>query len=158
MTFLLTSQLSASIRTVGLVLLIATALMLPQNVNSTTPAPADSYKRVSFGVLGLYVPGSPPPKKVLELDGQNIEMLGFLAAINQLEDMEEFIISKVPPLNCYCHPATKVNEMLMVRTPKGKGIDFKSGIVKIRGTLHVSKNIKSEFDGPMYELECHEVL
>lgn len=131
-----------------------TAAVLLAGPDKDTP----KYKRVSWRTLRLYIPGHKPPDKVAELDGQKIEIIGFLAALTQLEDMEEFVLSVTPPMNCYCHPAMRVNEALYVKMKDGETIDYKAGLVKLRGTLKVTMDIKYEYDDVMYTLECDEVL
>ncbi len=141
----------------GSALLLIFALM-QISVHALPPLPKSDYKRISFRTLRLYIPGRTPPSKVQKLNNKKVELLGFLAATNSLEDMEEFVLSATPPLNCYCHPAMRNNETIMVHMNGGKKIDYRSGIVKVRGTLRVATDVKSEYDDVMYTLECDEVI
>lgn len=117
-----------------------------------------TYQRVPFKVLRLYAPGSKVPERVRALDGQYVEVLGFMSALTQLESINEFVLAASPPMNCYCHPPLRINEMLLVHMKKGRTTEFKPGVVKIRGKLTVNMNVTDEFADVMYTVECEEVL
>ncbi len=117
-----------------------------------------AYQRVAFKVLRLYNPGQKPPKEVSELHGKKVEILGFMSALTQLDEIDEFLLASSPPMNCYCHPPLRVNEIVLVHMNKGKTADYKAGVVKVRGTLKVNTNVQDEFADVMYTIECEEVL
>ncbi|MCS6807268.1 MAG: DUF3299 domain-containing protein [Bacteroidota bacterium] len=119
---------------------------------------ATSYQTLSFRTLRLYIPGKKPPQEVLEFNGKNVEIIGFMAALTQLEDIDEFVLASSPPMNCFCHPPLRVNEVIFVQMRKGKVTQYKGGIVRVRGKLIVNTNVTDEFADIMYTIECDEVL
>lgn len=125
---------------------------------ATALAQQKTYQRVPFKTLRLYSPGSKVPERIRALDGQYVEILGFMSALTQLEDINEFVLASSPPMNCFCHPPLRINEMLLVHMRKGITTEFKAGVVKIRGKLTVNMNVTDEFADVMYTVECDEVL
>jgi hypothetical protein len=128
---------------------------------ATTYIANNAYKRISFRTLRLYSPESPPPKDVRELDGQKIEIMGFMAALMQLEDIDEFVLGSSPPMNCFCHPPGGVNELVLVEMRAGKRLPrYLSGVVSVRGTLKVNMRItpSNQYSEIMYSIVADEVL
>lgn len=117
-----------------------------------------SYEQLSFRTLRLYVPGKKPPQEVMALNGKNIEIMGFMSALTQLEDITEFVLAASPPMNCFCHPPLRVNEVIFIQMNKGKKTDYKGGVVKVRGRIEVNTNVMDEFADVMYTIHCDEVL
>jgi hypothetical protein len=132
---------------------------LPVTHWSSAPiTPAASYEPLSFRTLRLYIPGRKPPQEVLAMNGKSIEIMGFMSALTQLEDITEFVLASSPPMNCFCHPPLRVNEVIFIQMNKGKKTDFKGGVVKVRGRLEVNANVQDEFADVMYTIYCDEVL
>jgi len=121
-------------------------------------AAVPSYEILSFRTLRLYLPGKKPPAEVAAWNGKNVEIMGFMSALTQLEDITEFVLASSPPMNCFCHPPLRVNEVIFVQMNKGKKTDYKGGVVKIRGRLEVNTNVQDEFADIMYTVYCDEVL
>lgn len=115
------------------------------------------YKPLSFELLRSYIPGQEPPNAVKELDGANVEVKGFMSAILELQDMKEFVVSFMPPIGCFCHPAMRINEAVYVQMPEGETINFSQGFIVVQGTLSVNQNIQDEFDDVMYTLKLHRI-
>lgn len=130
-----------------------TESLLPSSMLVTT-----SYQQLSFRTLRAYLPGKKPPQEVMELNGKSVEIMGFMAALTQLEEIDEFVLSSSPPMNCFCHPPLRVNEVIFVQMKKGKKTDYKGGVVRIRGKLTVNTNVTDEFADIMYTVECDEVV
>jgi hypothetical protein len=120
--------------------------------------PSSGYQTLSFRTLRLYIPGKKPPQDVLEFNGKNVEIMGFMAALTQLEDIDEFVLASSPPMNCFCHPPLRVNEVVFVQMKKGKYAQYKGGVVRVRGKLTVNLNVGDEFADIMYTIECDEVV
>ena len=118
----------------------------------------NTYQRVAFKTLRTYNPGQKPPKEVTDLHGKKVEILGFMSALTQLDDIDEFLLASSPPMNCFCHPPLRVNEIILVHMNKGRTTEYKPGVVKIRGVLKVNAKVQDEFADVMYTLECEEVL
>ncbi|TAE28208.1 MAG: DUF3299 domain-containing protein [Candidatus Kapaibacterium sp.] len=117
-----------------------------------------AYQQLSFRTLRTYLPGKKPPQEIMELNGKSVEIMGFMAALTQLEEIDEFVLSSSPPMNCFCHPPLRVNEVIFVQMKKGKKTDYKGGVVRIRGKLVVNTSVTDEFADIMYTVECDEVL
>ncbi len=115
-------------------------------------------QNVSFRTLRLYVPGQQPPKEVKELNGKRVEVMGFMSALTQLEDIEEFVLASSPPMNCFCHPPLRVNEVVLISMKKGLKTNYKGGVVKVRGRLEVNYSVQDEFADVMYTIVADEVL
>jgi hypothetical protein len=125
---------------------------------STTARAGTIYEPLSFRTLRLYIPGRKPPQEVVAMNGRSIEIMGFMSALTQLEDITEFVLASSPPMNCFCHPPLRVNEVIFIQMNKGKKTDFKGGVVKVRGRLEVNANVQDEFADVMYTIYCDEVL
>jgi hypothetical protein len=119
---------------------------------------ASTYEQLSFRTLRLYIPGKKPPQEVVLWNGKSVEIMGFMSALTQLEDITEFVLASSPPMNCFCHPPLRVNEVVFIQMNKGKKTDFKGGVVKVRGRLEVNTNVSDEFADVMYTIYCDEVL
>jgi hypothetical protein len=117
-----------------------------------------NYEQLSFRTLRLYIPGRKPPQEVVLINGKSVEIMGFMSALTQLEDITEFVLASSPPMNCFCHPPLRVNEVIFVQMNKGKKTDYKGGVVKVRGRLEVNTNVSDEFADVMYTIYCEEVL
>ena len=145
------------VRTFGLLVLVLMTCAAPFVCGNARPAQT-GYQRVAFKTLRLYNPGQKPPKEVAELHGKKVEILGFMSALTQLDEIDEFLLASSPPMNCFCHPPLRVNEIVLVHMNRGKTADYKPGVVKVRGTLKVNTNVQDEFADVMYTIECEEVL
>lgn len=135
---------------------VALAVLLPLRAPTM-----EAYQRVSFRTLRLYFPGNPPPTDVRNLNKQKVEIMGFMAALNQLEDIDEFVLSSAPPMNCFCHPPGQVNELILVEMKKGSTLpNYKGGVVRVRGTLIINLNLKldNQYSEVMYTIVADEVL
>jgi hypothetical protein len=126
---------------------------------SASLAPAlNTYQTLSFRTLRLYIPGKKPPQDVMEFNGKSVEIMGFMAALTQLEDIDEFVLASSPPMNCFCHPPLRVNEVVFVQMKKGKLTQYKGGVVRVRGKLIVNTSVGDEFADIMYTIGCDEVV
>jgi hypothetical protein len=138
-------------------------ISLPSNIlhgiapNSPEALEENKYERISFRMLRVYIPGTEPPESVKELDGKRIEILGFMSSLTQLDDIDEFVLASAPPMNCFCHPPGSVNSMIYVVMNDGKTTEYRSGVMKVRGTLRVNFDVQDEFSDVMYTIECDEV-
>lgn len=134
------------------------AYSAPMHSLTASIAPVlNTYQTLSFRTLRLYIPGKKPPQDVMEFNGKSVEVMGFMAALTQLEDIDEFVLASSPPMNCFCHPPLRVNEVVFVQMKKGKLTQYKGGVVKVRGKLVVNTNVGDEFADIMYTIECDEV-
>ena len=139
----------------ALAMLITGSLLVP--TETARGAASNNYQRVSFQVLKRYKPGKRVPQEVEMLNGKNVEVLGFMAALTQLEDIDEFVLSSAPPLNCYCAPPLFINEVISVKMSGRKRVSYKGGVVKVKGRLVVNTEIRDEFTDVMYTLRADAV-
>jgi hypothetical protein len=154
-------KFSAQRRMIACFLVLFGALFLIVSHASAEPPVsliANTYQQLSFRTLRTYLPGKKPPQEVMEMNGKSVEIMGFMAALTQLEEIDEFVLSSSPPMNCFCHPPLRVNEVIFVQMKKGKKTEYKGGVVRIRGKLVVNTNVTDEFADIMYTVECEEVL
>ena len=114
--------------------------------------PNEPFSRITFRQLRTYVPGNDVPPDVRDLDGKNIEILGFMTPLNSLDNIEEFLLCSAPPLSCYCAPPIFINEIIYVKLQNIK-TDFKTGAIKVKGQMHVNMNIKDEYSDVIYTLD-----
>jgi hypothetical protein len=139
-------------------LALCSMLLALETGNASIPAPTTAYQQLSFRTLRLYLPGKKPPQEVMEMNGKSVEVMGFMAALTQLEEIDEFVLASSPPMNCFCHPPLRVNEVVFVQMKKGKKTEYKGGVVRVRGKLIVNTTVTDEFADIMYTIECEEVL
>jgi hypothetical protein len=171
MKFLLSQPLQQPVQSHLVVMMVSVLLLaLPVQASAfhaltkslapllTTSVSATAYQQLSFRTLRLYIPGKKPPQDVMEYNGKSVEVMGFMAALTQLEEIDEFVLASSPPMNCFCHPPLRVNEVVFVQMKKGKKTDYKGGVVRIRGKLTVNMNVGDEFADIMYTIECDEIV
>jgi hypothetical protein len=142
----------------GVLLAFSLMLIAVETGNARIPMPTTAYQQLSFRTLRLYLPGKKPPQEVMEMNGKSVEVMGFMAALTQLEEIDEFVLASSPPMNCFCHPPLRVNEVVFVQMKKGKKTEYKGGVVRVRGKLIVNTTVTDEFADIMYTIECEEVL
>lgn len=138
------------------VLLASLGLLVPAGSNDAFGGAEANYQKVSFQVLKRYKPGRPVPTEIAALNGKNIEVLGFMAALTQLDGIEEFVLASSPPLNCYCAPPLFINEVIAVKMTR-KPTRYKAGVVKVRGKLIVNMKIRDEFTDVMYTVRADAI-
>lgn len=126
------------------------------NTPKTDFTPIDTSKpfnRLTFRVLRTYVPGQPVPKDIKELDGKNVEILGFMTPLNALEKMDEFLLCSQPPLSCYCAPPIFINEIIYVKLENGVKTDYLTGAVTVKGRIKINMDAKDEYSDIIYTIE-----
>lgn len=156
----MTTNLRISLNSILIGFCVAICVMLTatETSNASISTPTTAYQQISFRTLRLYLPGKKPPQEVMEMNGKSVEVMGFMAALTQLEEIDEFVLASSPPMNCFCHPPLRVNEVVFVQMKKGKKTEYKGGVVRVRGKLIVNTSVTDEFADIMYTIECEEVL
>ncbi len=114
--------------------------------------PNEPFNKITFRQLRTYVPGKDVPQDVKDLDGKNVEILGFMTPLNSLDNIEEFLLCSAPPLSCYCAPPIFINEIIYVKLQNIKS-DFKTGAIRVKGQMHVNMNVKDEYSDVIYTLD-----
>ena len=96
---------------------------------------------LSFDVLKkwTYVEGKTPvPDFIRSLDGKNVEMTGYMLALNTVDNIRSFIL--MPSLfgRCYGQPPA-VNHVVLVKMVGGKSATYFDDVVRVRGRFHCSE-------------------
>lgn len=126
------------------------------NTPKTDFTPIDTSKpfnKLTFRVLRTYIPGQPIPQDIKNLEGKNVEILGFMTPLNALEKMDEFLLCSQPPLSCYCAPPIFINEIIYVKLVNGVKTDFLTGAVSVKGRIKINMDAKDEYSDIIYTIE-----
>lgn len=118
--------------------------------------PNAPFTKLTFRMLRTYIPGKALPEDIKKLNGNNVEILGFMTPLNALENMDEFLLCSAPPLNCYCAPPIFINEIIYVKLID-KRTDFKTGAVRIKGQFHVNTEVKDEYSDIIYSIIASDI-
>ena len=101
------------------------------------------FNKVTFRQLRTYIPGKEVPKEVKDLEGKNVNIMGFMTPLNALENMDEFLLCSAPPLSCYCAPPIFINEIIYVKLTNGVKTDYKTGVVNIKGRFKLTLMLRT---------------
>jgi len=126
------------------------------NTPKTDFIPVDTtqpFNKITFRQLRTYVPGQTVPQEIKDIDGKNVNIIGFMTPLNALEKMDEFLLCSAPPLSCYCAPPIFINEIIYVKLTNGVKTDFKTGVVKIQGRFKVNLDVKDEYSDIIYSID-----
>jgi hypothetical protein len=141
-------------------------LNMVQNAMASAPAaavaadPADSkYSRLQFDTLKswTYIEGKTPiPDFIQKLNGQNIEMVGFMMPLSEVKNITEFIL--VPSLwgCCYGQPPA-VNHVVVVRMPPGQTTKFFNDVIRVRGKFAVGETKQDGYTVSLYVLTVDKI-
>ncbi len=78
------------------------------------------------------------------LDGKEVTLLGFMAPIDQFQDVSYFMLLPVP-IECFFCSAPPMREIMYVELVQGKRADIVNEPVAITGTLTLSREAGSQF-------------
>ena len=123
-------------------------------------APADSkYTRLQFDTLKswTYIEGKTPiPDFIKKLDGQDIEMVGFMMPLSEVKNITEFIL--VPSLwgCCYGQPPA-VNHVVVVKMPPGQTTKFFNDVIRVRGKFSVGETKQDGYTVSLYVLTVDKI-
>lgn len=130
---------------------------IPLPNNSAKPFdPNQPFTKLTFRMLRTFIPGKTLPEDLKNLNGNNVEILGFMTPLNALENMDEFLLCSAPPLNCYCAPPVFINEIIYVKL-MDKKTDFKTGAVRIKGQFHVNTDVTDEYSDIIYSINASDI-
>jgi hypothetical protein len=122
--------------------------------------PSDSkYTRLQFDTLKswTYIEGKTPiPDFIKKLDGQNIEMVGFMMPLSEVKNITEFIL--VPSLwgCCYGQPPA-VNHVVVVKMPPGQTTKFFNDVIRVRGKFSVGETKQDGYTVSLYVLTVDKI-
>jgi hypothetical protein len=114
------------------------------------------FTKLTFRMLRTFIPGKALPEDLENLNGNNVEILGFMTPLNALENMDEFLLCSAPPLNCYCAPPVFINEIIYVKL-MDKKTDFKTGAIRIKGQFHVNTDVTDEYSDIIYSINASDI-
>jgi hypothetical protein len=123
-------------------------------------APTDSkYTRLQFDTLKswTYIEGKTPiPDFIKKLDGQDIEMVGFMMPLSEVKNITEFIL--VPSLwgCCYGQPPA-VNHVVVVKMPPGQTTKFFNDVIRVRGKFSVGETKQDGYTVSLYVLTVDKI-
>ena len=140
-------------------------LNMVQNVAASAPSipapdPSESkYTRLQFDTLKswTYIEGKTPiPDFIQKLNGQNIEMVGFMMPLSEVKNITEFIL--VPSLwgCCYGQPPA-VNHVVVVRMPPGQTTKFFNDVIRVRGKFAVGETKQDGYTVSLYVLTVDKI-
>ncbi len=116
--------------------------------------------KVKFDVLGgwKFVEGKTPiPDKVRKLDGQQIEVTGFMMPINETKSITRFIV--VQSLwGCCFGQVPAVNHVIVVNMASGKSVEFYPDPVRVTGRFSVGETREEGYLVSIYHLEAVRVV
>lgn len=160
---------------IGLLLLSGTVSFIHQTLAQPKPPPLDAalgaasqpagkpakrqYIKLTFEVLKrwTYVEGkSAIPGYIKAFDGQDVEMIGYMMPLNELEHVKEFLL--VPNLwgCCYGEPPA-VNHIVTAKMPAGQTTECSSDPVQIKGRFHVAETKQDGYLVSLYVLTVDKI-
>ena len=140
-----------------------TVLVRPIPANDATPSSPDasanarlSPARASFDLLGgwKYIEGKTPiPEKIRKLDGQWVEVSGFMWSNNQIDNLTRFVL--VQSLWGCCFGQTPdMNHFMDVTLEPGKMASFYPDPVRVIGRLSVGEKIEGGRCVSIYRMDA----
>jgi hypothetical protein len=124
------------------------------NISDVPFDPNEPYTSIKFKTLRTYFPGKDIPNDVRGLNNRNIEIKGYMTPLSALQNMNEFLLTSIPPLNCYCAPPVFINEIIYVKLMDGQTTDFLTGVVIVKGQLKINFDIKDEYSDVIYTIDA----
>jgi hypothetical protein len=128
----------------------------------TAPSSVEKKKTVdlSFDTLKkwTYVKGkSDLPNYIRQFDGQRVEMAGYMMTLQDVVDIDSFVL--VPSLFgcCYGQPPS-VNHVVLVKMTGGATVKFIGDPLKVRGIFHCSEEKQDGYLVSLYRLDADQVV
>jgi uncharacterized protein len=117
------------------------------------------YARLSFDTLKswTYIEGKTPiPDFIKKLDGQHIEMIGFMMPLSEVKNITQFLL--VPSLwgCCYGQPPA-VNHIVVVKMPPGQTTKFYNDVIRVRGTFNAGETKQDGYLVSLYVLTVDKI-
>ena len=118
------------------------------------------YYKLTFDVLKhwTYVEGKTPvPAFIKVFDKQNVEMLGYMMPLNDVDNIKEFVL--VPSLwgCCYGQPPA-VNHIVAVKMPPGQTTKFYSNPIQVKGRFSVGETKQDGYLVSLYVLTVDKIV
>lgn len=121
--------------------------------------PPEGYAGITWKTIGgfEYTEGMKLPDDVKALHGKKVAIAGYMMALDEVENIREFLLVESLWSCCFGTPPT-VNQVLVVRIEGKKGIDYTSGPIQIAGILDVGEKVEDGFVTSVYRLKADKVL
>lgn len=130
------------------------------SISIELPSEARSPIKVNFNLLGgwKYIEGKTPiPEKILQLDGQWIEITGFIGPNNETSLMTHFILIQ-SLWNCCFGQAPALNHFMDVTVAPSKVVEFYPDPVTIIGKFSVGEKREEGYLVSLYRIEAYNVV
>ncbi len=131
---------------------------VPKHLESFGPPPPAGYQAVSWLTLGgfEYKERGPLPEAVSKLNEAKIAILGYMVALEEVEDIHEFLL--VESLWSCCFGAVpEIHQVVLVKVPGARGLDLTTGPIQVIGTLSVGEEIEDGFVTSLYRIKTDRV-
>ncbi len=107
-------------------------------------------------MMGMEVIKAVPMSPVLDYDGKEIELSGYMIALSaKIEEQSHFMFSRYPQNMCFFCGAAGPESAMQVFMKEGTKILHQKEKIKIKGTLQIQENDAS---GLIYFLNSSEII
>lgn len=96
------------------------------------------------------------PKRIKELAGKKVLMVGFMLPIDEVQNIKEFLLVKSLWSCCYGQPPD-INGIVRVVMPKGKTTDYFFDPIKIVGTFKIESTVLDGYVVDIYQLHVESL-
>ena len=132
----------------------------PKNTGTVSAEDKKKLLNLSFNTLKnwTYVEHKTPiPAFIKNLDGQYVQMAGYMMPLNQTEQATEFVLVQFLWGCCYGQPPA-IDHVVLVKMLNGQKSRVYSGPVCVRGTFHVGEMREDGYLVSLYRLEAENVV
>jgi hypothetical protein len=96
------------------------------------------------------------PKRIKDLDGKKVLMMGFMLPIDEVQNIKEFLLVQSLWACCYGQPPD-INGIVRVLMPKGKTTDYFFDPLKIVGTFKVEATVLDGYCVDIFQLHAESL-
>ncbi|MBC8042699.1 MAG: DUF3299 domain-containing protein [Rhizobacter sp.] len=100
---------------------------------------------------------NPVPKNLLDAQGKEVDIAGYMIPLNEALDVTEFMLIQVPFFGCCFSVPPEPNETVMVTMQKGKKTEYVYTPIRVRGKFQVSESKIDDFITSVYKIEATAV-
>ena len=127
---------------------------------SPTLTAAGKAQSLSFDLLKSWTyvekKNTPIPAEIRALDGQTVEMIGFMVPLSEVQNITQFTLAPSLWGCCYGQPPA-VNHMIVVNMPKGQTSKFYSGAISVRGVFHCGETRQEGYLVSLYTITAQSI-
>lgn len=96
---------------------------------------------------------SPIPPKLQALNGEKIDIAGYMIPLNEAKDVTEFMLIQYPFFGCCYSMPPEPNETVLVRLPKGKATEFINEPIRVTGIFKIDDTVTDGFVVSLYKID-----